>query len=291
MTEIISSLAEISERYDALFCDLWGCLHDGVRPFPAAVAALQQFRAAGKQVVLMTNAPRPSPEVIAQLARMRVPEDAWDMVVSSGDASRAAMIRGAVGQKVYHLGPEKDATFFTETADGLDASGIERVPLDEAEGVVCTGLIDDLTETPEDYRPTLLFAKTRGLKLLCTNPDIVVDMGDKRLFCAGALAQLYEEMGGEAIYCGKPHPPIYDLARARLVAEGHPEPRNILCVGDGILTDVLGGIGEGLDTLFITGGLAANDFGPDPEAPDPALLEAWLARHQLAPTFAIPGLR
>ncbi|MCR8722944.1 TIGR01459 family HAD-type hydrolase [Frigidibacter sp. ROC022] len=291
MTQIIASLAEISGRYDALFCDLWGCLHNGVAPFPQAVAALQQYRATGKQVVLVTNAPRPSSAVIEQLARIGVPEDAWDLVVSSGDASRAAMIRGAVGQKVYHLGPDKDASFFTDTSDGLDASGIERVELDDAEGVVCTGLFDDRCETPEDYRPTLLFAKTRGLKLLCTNPDIVVDMGDTRVYCAGAIAQLYEEMGGEAIYCGKPHPPIYDLARARLVTSGYAPSNDILCLGDGLLTDVKGGIGEGLDTLFITGGIAASEFGPDPEQPDPAMLDAWLARHELSPTYAIPALR
>lgn len=290
MTRIIASLASVAGRYEALFCDLWGCVHNGVTPFPPAVAALRAYRAGGGRVVLMTNAPRPSPAVILQLDRMGMPRDAWDIVVSSGDASRAAMIQGAVGTRVYHLGPEKDASFFTETEDGLDASHIERVPLDEAEGVVCTGLFDDLVETPEDYRPTLLFARTRGLKLLCTNPDIVVDVGDERMFCAGAIAQLYEEMGGEAIYCGKPHPPIYDLARRRLAEIGPAPGDAVLCVGDGVLTDVKGGMGEGLDTLFITGGLAAREFGPDPLAPDAALLDRWLASHRLSATYAMAAL-
>jgi HAD superfamily hydrolase (TIGR01459 family) len=291
MTDIIASLAEVANRYEALFCDLWGCVHNGVEPFPAAVAALQAYRAGGGRVVLMTNAPRPTPAVIRQLDAMGMPRDVWDVVVSSGDASRAAMIDGAVGTRVYHLGPAKDESFFTETDDGMDAAHIERVPLDEAEGVVCTGLFDDLTETPEDYRPTLLYAKTRGLKLLCTNPDIVVDLGDERLFCAGAIAQLYEEMGGEAIYCGKPHPPIYDLARRRLAEGGRPVGDAVLCIGDGVLTDVKGGIGEGLDTLFITSGLAAKEFGPDPTAPDAGLLNAWLASHRLSATYAMPALR
>lgn len=290
MTQMIATLAEVSERYDALFCDLWGCLHNGVRPFPSAVAALQQFRAGGGAVVLLTNAPRPSSAVIRQLAKIGVPDDAWDLVVSSGDASREAMISGAVGRKVWHCGPEKDLSFFTDTSDGLDPSAIERVALDAAEGIVCTGLFDDATETPDAYRARFLHAKTRGLKLLCTNPDIVVDMGDKRVFCAGALAALYTEMGGISLYYGKPHPPIYDLARRRLAALRRVSDDHILAVGDGIATDIQGGVAEGIDSLFITGGLAAAEFGPDPDRPDPALVEAYFARHLLSASFAMPKL-
>jgi HAD superfamily hydrolase (TIGR01459 family) len=253
-------------------------------------AALQQFRASGGSVVLLTNAPRPSSAVIRQLARIGVPDDAWDLVVSSGDASREAMVSGAVGRKVWHCGPEKDHSFFTDTADGLDPSVVARVPLEEAEGIVCTGLFDDDTETPADYRARFLLAKTRGLKLLCTNPDIVVDMGDKRIFCAGALAALYTEMGGISLYYGKPHPPIYDLARRRLAALRRVSDEHILAVGDGIATDIQGGIAEAIDSLFITGGLAAAEFGPDPARPDPALVEAYFARHKLSASFAMPFL-
>ena len=290
MTKVIAALAEVTDRYQALFCDLWGCLHDGVRPFPPAVAALQAFRASGGAVVLMTNAPRPSPAVIAQLDRMGVPRDAWDMVVSSGDASRLALAEGRVGRRVWHCGPEKDASFFADTGDGIDLSGIERVPLTDAEGVVCTGLVDDMTQTPADYAAHLEQALARSLPLLCTNPDIEVDMGERRVFCAGAIAQLYERMGGTAIYCGKPHPPIYHLARLRLDQAGQAAER-ILCVGDGILTDVRGGVEQGLDTCFITGGLAAAEFGPDPGAPHPGRLADWLAGHGLSPTFALAALR
>jgi HAD superfamily hydrolase (TIGR01459 family) len=155
----------------------------------------------------------------------------------------------------------------------------------EAEGIVCTGLEDDLTETPADYRAQLLLGKTRSLPMLCANPDIIADLGDKRLYCAGALAGAYEDMGGTALYFGKPHPPIYDLARARLGLQS--DDARILCIGDGIGTDVAGGIAEGLDTLFITAGLAADQFGPDPANPDAARLTDWLAERQIYPTFAM----
>jgi HAD superfamily hydrolase (TIGR01459 family) len=296
VTEIIRALADLTGRYDAVFCDLWGCLHNGQRAYPAAVAALQGFRATGGKVVLLTNAPRPQSSVIKQLDDLGVPRDAWDIVVTSGDAAQMGMLSGAVGRKVHHIGALKDEPFFTDFADDLAAFArrqppIERVALKDAQGIVCTGLRDDLTETPDDYRATLLLGKTLGLPMLCANPDIVVDMGDKRLYCAGALAQAYEQMGGTALYFGKPHPPIYDLARRRLTRAGAPADPQILCIGDGISTDVQGGIGEGLDTLFITGGLEAEQFGPDVENPDPSKLQSWLDRKELSPTFAMGRLR
>jgi HAD superfamily hydrolase (TIGR01450 family) len=295
MAEIVASLAEIGGRYDAVFCDLWGCLHNGRRPFPAAVAALQAFRKTGGSVVLLTNAPRPKSSVVAQLDGMGVPRDAWDEVVTSGDAAQFALLAGAVGRRVFHIGAAKDEPFFTDFASDLAEFGkgqppIARVQLREAEGIVCTGLRDDLTETPADYRAELLLGKTLGLPMLCANPDIVVDYGDKRLWCAGALARDYEAMGGRALYFGKPHPPIYDLARRRLAALRKGEPQ-ILCIGDGISTDIQGGMAEGLDTLFITGGIDAAAFGPDSTRPDPVLLEPWLAERQLSATFAMGHLR
>jgi HAD superfamily hydrolase (TIGR01459 family) len=296
MTEIIRSLADLSGRYDAVFCDLWGCLHNGKTVFPAAVAALQGFRKTGGKVVLLTNAPRPMSSVIKQLYGLGAPRDCWDIVVTSGDAAQMGMLSGAVGRKVHHIGAPKDEVFFTDFADDLAAyaksqAPIERVELKSAEGIVCTGLRDDLTETPEDYRAALLLGKTLGLPMLCANPDIVVDMGDKRVYCAGALAQAYEAMGGTALYFGKPYPPIYDLARRRLGEAGAGPDPQILCIGDGISTDIQGGIGEGLDTLFITGGLEAERFGPDVENPQQVPLDDWLAAKQLSPTFAMGRLR
>ena len=296
MTQITASLAEISARYDAVFCDLWGCLHNGKTPFPAAVAALQAFRAKGGRVVLLTNAPRPKPSVVSQLDAMGLPRDAWDEVVTSGDAAQYALITGAVGRRVYHIGAPKDEAFFTDFADDLRdtvaaESPIVRTTLDQAEGVVCTGLADDLTETPEDYRAALLFSKTMDLPMLCANPDIVVDYGDKRLYCAGALAQTYAEMGGRVFYFGKPHPPIYDLARRRLTALSGNDEAQILCIGDGIATDIQGGQSEGIDTLFITGGIAADQFGADFNNPNKDLLEKWLDAQQISATYAMGQLR
>lgn len=295
MTDILSSLAQVSDRYDAVLCDLWGCLHDGARPFPAAVAALQGFRGRGGKVLLLTNAPRPKTSVVRHLDAMGVPRDAWDEIVTSGDAAQFAMLAGAVGRRIHHIGAEKDEPFFTDFAGDLAAFAQEqapilRVPLAEAEGIVCTGLADDLTETPEDYRATLLLAKTLGLPMLCANPDVVVDLAGQRVYCAGALAEAYEAMGGTAFYYGKPHPPIYDLARQRLAVLGLDDPR-LLAIGDGIRTDVQGGIAEGIDTLFVTGGIAASEFGADSDNPDKGLLEAFLQKAQLSVTWAIGHLR
>ncbi|RDW14696.1 TIGR01459 family HAD-type hydrolase [Paracoccus thiocyanatus] len=289
MTQIIRSLDEIALNYDVLFCDLWGCLHNGIAAFPAAVAALQGFRAKGGRVVLLTNAPRPRHYVAEQLQAMGVPQDAWDAIVSSGDAAQDAMFAGAVGRRVWAIAQPKDEGFFADIPEEWqDAPAILRVDLPEAEGIVCCGLFDDLVEVPEDYRARLMLARERGLPLLCANPDVVVDMGEQRLYCAGALAQLYEDLGGTSLYFGKPHPPIYDLARRRL---GLDDSARILAIGDGIATDIAGAVAEGLDALFITGGLAFDQFGPDVENPEPARLEEWLALRSQNPAYAIGRLR
>lgn len=290
MTQIIPSLATIAADYDAVFCDLWGCLHNGAKPFPAAVAALQAFRAQGGRVILLTNAPRPKVDVAAHLRAMGVPDDAFDDIVTSGQAAQFAMLSGAVGQQVHHIGAPKDEGFFRDFDPALAAlvasAGITRVPMKQAQGIVCTGLADDMTETPDDYRAALLMGKTLGLPMLCANPDITVHVAGKLLYCAGALAAEYETMGGKTLYFGKPHPPIYDRARARLADMGADDPR-ILCIGDGIATDVAGAAGEGLDALYITSGVDAARFGPNPAAPDSALLAAFLAEKQAGPRYAM----
>ncbi|MDP0925870.1 TIGR01459 family HAD-type hydrolase [Paracoccus onubensis] len=289
MSRIIGNLSQIGSEYEALFCDLWGCLHNGKQPYPAAVSALQDYRRQGGRVCLMTNAPRPKQYVIAQLERMGVPGDAWDLVVSSGDAAQDAMFAGAVGRKVWHIGTSKDDGFFDDIpADWTDAPTVSRVSLEEAEGIVVTGPFDEENEVPEDYRGRLTQARERGLKLLCANPDVVVDMGETRIYCAGALAELYGDMGGESLYFGKPHPPIYERAR-RLMDLG--DSARVLVVGDGIRTDVLGAQQEALDCLFVTGGLAAQAFGPDVENPDEELLREWLSAHQMTPKYSIGRLR
>jgi HAD superfamily hydrolase (TIGR01459 family) len=258
---------------------------------------LQAFRAQGGVVVLVSNSPRPKPSVLDQLDRIGVPHDAYDDVVTSGDASQYAYFSGAVGTSVHHIGPmPKDDAFFTEFADPALAAlamtnPVQIVPLDRAEGILCTGPNDEFNDTPSDYRAAFLLAKTKGMVMLCANPDIEVDYGDTRIYCAGALAQLYEEMGGKALYFGKPHPPIYDLARRRLadLADGISDDA-ILCVGDGINTDVLGAMQEGLDSLFLTEGLTAGQFGPA-HALDTGALDTWLAGGARNPTFVMGHLR
>jgi HAD superfamily hydrolase (TIGR01459 family) len=243
-------------------------------------------------VVLLTNSPRPAGDVARQLDLLGAPRSCWDLVVSSGDAAQAAMAAGHFGRRVFHIGPERDLVFFRD-GEGL-AIDVERVPLEEAEGIVCTGLFDDRTETPEDYRAIILYGKTKGLKLLCANPDVVVDVGEQRIYCAGAIALAYSEAGGRSYYFGKPHPPIYALARRRLASRlGHEVPGDeILCLGDGIATDVAGAMGEGLDALFVTGGLAAEETGTTADAgPDPARLAAYLAEARMAPRLAMAYLR
>ncbi|MFN4171706.1 MAG: TIGR01459 family HAD-type hydrolase [Pseudorhodobacter sp.] len=297
MTQIIRRLSDTGTRYRALFCDLWGCVHNGKTAFPEAVSALQEFRAAGGKVILVTNAPRPKTSVLRQLDTLGVPVDAWDDIATSGDAAQYALLTGTVGRRVHHIGPSpKDDAFFTDFAEDLEPvraanPPIDRVDLDQAEGIVCTGPNDEFKEKPEDYRAAFLYAKTRGLKLLCANPDLVVDFGETRIYCAGALAQYYDRMGGESLYFGKPHPPIYDLARRRLAAlDGGISDADILCVGDGIGTDIAGGEQEGLDTLFLTEGLQAGEFGP-PEQLDPARLEAFLSAQGRNPTLTMGFLR
>ncbi|MEM6481186.1 MAG: TIGR01459 family HAD-type hydrolase [Pseudomonadota bacterium] len=291
MTRIIESLAEISSDYDALLVDLWGCLHNGITAFPKAVAALHAYKAQGGAVALLTNSPKPRVGVERQLIHFKVPPSAWDTIATSGDSARAAMFRGIVGQRVYFMGEwARDYGFFDTMNIIEDPVPIERVPLQEAEGIVCCGPFDPSAD-PKVNRADFLFAKQKGMKLLCANPDIVVDRGKVREWCAGALAQLYTEMGGESLYFGKPHPPIYDLARRRLVAlDRNIDETRILAIGDGAQTDVLGAMGENLDCLFITGGLAALETKTKRQ-PDPAALAAYLETQQIAPTFSIGQLR
>lgn len=290
MTQIIQSLSEVSDRYAALFVDLWGCLHNGVTAFPEAVAALRAYRAGGGTVVLLTNSPRSRDRVERQLKTFNVPEDCWDTMATSGDSARAAMFRGVVGSKVYFIGQDSDLKFFQPLHIIENPVEITRVPLEEAEGIVCTGPFDPRAD-PETWRPDLLYAKQKGLKLLCANPDIVVDRGEVREWCAGAVARMYTQMGGESLYFGKPHPPIYDLAYRRLASLGRDVPKErILAIGDGAQTDIAGAMGEDLDSLFIAGGLAAAQTKTSHQ-PDPEALEAYLQEENISPTYAIGRLR
>jgi HAD superfamily hydrolase (TIGR01459 family) len=291
MTRIIDNFAAIADQYDVAFVDLWGCMHNGISAFPDAVAAMRAFRAGGGKVVLVTNSPRPWESVARQISAMGVSEDCWDAIATSGDSARAAMFRGIVGQKVYFMGESpRDDEFFTPLRIIDNPVTIETVPLDQAEGIVCCGPFDPLADIAVN-RADFLYAKTKGLKLLCANPDIVVDRGEVREWCAGALAALYTEMGGESLYFGKPHPPIYDLARRRMAKLANlPADPRIIAIGDGVHTDILGAMQEEIDSLFITGGLAAHETRTTTQ-PEPAALARFLETAQTSATYSIGFLR
>lgn len=277
------SLDEISGRYAAVLCDVWGVVHNGVRAFADASAALRRARESGLAVVLITNAPRPRGDVETQLAALGVPDDAWDRVVTSGDVTRDLIAAGP--RRVFHLGPDRDLSLH----DGLD---VELVEEQEASAVVCTGLFDDETETPEDYAEMLRRMRSRDLPMICANPDIVVERGDSLIWCAGALARDYAQMGGRTLIAGKPHRPIYEAA---LKAAGEVLGREVgageaLAIGDGALTDLKGGVLNGVDVLYITGGIHAREYGEGMEA-DPARLAAFLDKHGHAPVAAMSRLR
>lgn len=251
MTQAITGLSEIADRYDAVLCDVWGVIHNGHKSFTEATDALARFQATRGPVVLISNAPRPAESVRPQLDQLAVPREAWSGFVTSGDATRTMLVERAPGP-VFALGPDRDAPLY----DGLP---LEFVGLEEAAFICCTGLIDDDTETAEDYRERLMQAKARDLVLICANPDRVVQRGDRLVPCAGALADLYTSIGGEVIMIGKPFAPTYDLAIAEATKlAGRPLDRaRILCIGDGVGTDVKGADNQGLDCLFVSGGIHA----------------------------------
>jgi HAD superfamily hydrolase (TIGR01459 family) len=247
-------LRDLVGGVDVLLSDIWGVVHNGLAAFPDACDALYRFRAQGGTVILITNAPRPADSVQRQLRKLGIADDTYDAIVSSGDLTRH-FIADHPGKKMFWIGPERDYSIYR----GLDAS---LAPLEKADYIVCTGLFDDETESAENYRAMLLQARERKLTLVCANPDIVVERGDRLIYCAGAVAELYLELGGEAILYGKPHRPIYERALA-LAAErrGHAvQSGRVLAIGDSVRTDLAGAHGFGIDCLFVTRGIHAEEF-------------------------------
>lgn len=250
---LITSLETIASDYDALLCDAWGVIHNGVALFDGAAEALIRFRETRGPVTILTNAPRPSSIIPGQLDRLGLPRGAWDAVVTSGDATRFEIER-RLPQPATKIGPAKDDPLF----EGLD---MEFVAANDAAFMICTGLEDDQTETPEAYRPRLEAAAAQGLPMICANPDKVVRWGDRLIWCAGALAEIYESVGGKVIYGGKPHAPIYELALRRIgEVRGEPvaAPR-VLAIGDGLQTDVLGANRQGIDVVYVAGDGGVHD--------------------------------
>ncbi|CAM5771196.1 haloacid dehalogenase [Labrys miyagiensis] len=281
---LIHGFREIADAYDLLFCDIWGVIHNGHALFPGVAEALTTFRGNGGTVVLVSNAPRPNNAVAPQLDRLGLPREAWDAIVTSGDVTRSH-IAAVADKKVFHLGPERDLPLY----GGLD---IRFAGADEAEVVVCTGLFDDTTETPETYAPMLEAFLARNVPMICANPDLVVDRGGIMIYCAGAIAEAYRAIGGEASICGKPFKPIYDAAFETAAGRrGGPIPHGrTLAIGDSVRTDLAGAAAIGCGALFISGGIHALEAGHGDGEIDAEALAAFLHDKGVVPDAVMPRL-
>jgi len=247
-------LSDLVDGVEVILSDIWGVVHNGLESFPEACEALHTYRQRGGIVILITNAPRPADSVQRQLRKLGVADQTYDAIVSSGDLTRN-FVADHPGKKIFWIGPERDSSIHR----GLDAV---MAPLEQADYIICTGLFDDEIESAEDYRAMLLQAREHKLPLICANPDIVVERGDRLIYCAGAIAELYRELGGEAIFYGKPHRPIYERAMA-LAAERRGQPTSldrVLAIGDSVRTDLTGALGFGIDCLFLTRGIHSEEF-------------------------------
>jgi HAD superfamily hydrolase (TIGR01459 family) len=284
MTRALNGLSDLVGRYDVLLSDVWGVIHNGREAFPAPCAALARWRARCGPVVLISNSPRPSPEVIEQLDALGAPREAWSAIVTSGDVTRELLAARAPA-RVYRIGPPRDAPLYA----GLD---LTFTALDEAEFISCTGPVDDEVETPEDYRALLTRAAALGLPMVCANPDKVVQRGERLIYCGGALAELYEQLGGETVMAGKPHAPIYAacLARAAELAGAPVAKARALAIGDGVVTDARGANAQGLDLLFVAGGIHAAEAVDATGALDLAAAERVLAHGGAHAAYAVGAL-
>jgi HAD superfamily hydrolase (TIGR01459 family) len=278
-----AGLSEIAAQYDTLLCDVWGVIHNGRESFPLACAALARYRAERGPVILISNSPRPHGPVIDQLDGLGVPRAAWTEIVTSGDATRLLLAERAPGP-AWKIGPDRDDALY----EGL---GVEFSDLDAARFISVTGPYDDENDQPTDYRDRFVVGVERGLELICANPDIVVQRGDKLIYCGGALAQLYENLGGQVLMAGKPYPIMYDLSLIKAAeALGRPvDPARVLCVGDGLPTDVRGANARGLDVLFVASGIhGAETIGP--EGLNAAAVSDLLRQAGATATYAIADL-
>jgi HAD superfamily hydrolase (TIGR01459 family) len=277
LPDFIERIAPLARNYDVLLCDVWGVVHNGIAAFAPACEALMRFRETGGTAILITNAPRPGAAVARILDRFGVPREAYDAITSSGDVTRG-IVEQRLPASVFHLGPERDVPIFADL-------GVTFAPLETADYVVCSGLFDDTTETPDSYRDMLAAMRARSLFMLCANPDIVVERGDTLVYCAGALADAYAALGGDVLYCGKPHAPIYDVALAKAAAlrgGAAPPLKRVLAIGDSVRTDLKGAAAFGLDCVFVTSGIHAEEYGGR-ETPDLNALNAIFAAAGVTP--------
>jgi HAD superfamily hydrolase (TIGR01459 family) len=274
---VIDRLSTLAPAYDVVLSDVWGVVHNGIAAYRDACEALRLYRAGGGTVILVSNSPRPGIPVMSQLDHFGVIRAAYDGIVTSGDVTRALLTERPRAQ-VLHIGPQRDIPIF----EGLDISFTD---LAAADCVVCSGLFNDEVETPEHYRDLLGQIRARGLTMICANPDVVVERGDRLVYCAGGIADLYGALGGEVIYAGKPHLPIYReaLRMAGALRGGTPPLGRVLAIGDSVRTDLAGAAALKVDCLFVTAGIHAEELG-EREDPDIAALGEIFAQAGVKPT-------
>jgi HAD superfamily hydrolase (TIGR01459 family) len=289
-SRFVSGLSELAPDYDVLLCDVWGVIHNGVAHFEKAVEAAIRFRRRGGRVVLITNAPRPQAKILHMLDRLAVPQEAYDGIVSSGDVT-IAMIVARGNAPLVHIGPAFDDSLFA-AAERRGGVSVVRVPLEEASYVVCTGLADATHEKPADYEAQLRQMRARGLDFICANPDLVVEVGETLYYCAGALAEFYASIGGTVIQAGKPYAPIYEraLALAAEAAGTAIDRRRVLAIGDGLNTDVRGGVNNDIDTLFVASGIHRAQLQAKTGLLDRGALERLCDGGGVRPTFVLDAL-
>jgi len=279
---VIDSIKDMGAGYRAWLVDIWGVMHNGHSAFPRAAAATRAFRESGGIVVLLSNSPRPSPSVQEQLRQFGVPDDAYDATVTSGDLTRHELGKHK-NARVFHLGPERDRPIF----EGLD---VDLADPEHADLVVCSGLFDDDIETPDDYAGLLRDLAERKFPMICANPDHLVERGNRLVYCAGALAAVYEDLGGEVVYAGKPHAPVYHLALQTIsgLAGSDVGKDQVLAIGDGVKTDMAGASSFGLDAVFVASALHAPGEGG--EALDASHLAELFAHETRRPIAAMHAL-
>ena len=283
---VIESIREIGGRRRVWFVDIWGVMHNGRDAFPDASVATRTFRETGGVVILLSNSPRPSPDLQDQLRQFGVPDEAYDATVSSGDLTRHELAKHK-GARVFHLGPERDLPIF-------DNAGVTLTGPEDANLIVCSGLFDDDVETPDDYVDLLSSLAARKRLMICANPDHKVERGNRLIYCAGALAAAYESLGGETVYAGKPHRPVYELAletaariaglRGKRVAKS-----DVLAIGDGAKTDIVGAGVFGVPSVFVASRLHVPEESA--EILDAAHLASLFAEEPSPPIAAMRGLR
>ena len=282
--DFVEKLSDLYPQYDMLLCDIWGVLHDGVKAHKVACEALTTFKRLGGTVVLLSNAPRPEASVSTQIEGFGVLPSCYDSIVSSGDMTRHFLEKQRSSTHVFHIGPDRDRVLFSGT-------GITLVDANKAHICVCSGLKNDETEQPEDYRNALNILLERKIPMICANPDRMIERAGRFIVCAGAVAELFEQMGGAVTWFGKPYKPIYETALARLkrIKNAQIDPARVLAIGDSLTTDIAGALNAGIQSMLILGGIHRPQYVEDAQISMNKARE-WLLSQRSQPHYMMAAL-